>query len=321
MEEEKQLESQKDLVEITQNLNLQLKEKQEKIQELEELIDSLSTKFANSIFQFIDILSAIVSFQEKFYENSHSRFVSKYSVKLAKALKMSDEEVFNVQVAGLLHDIGKVGFKDNIMIKFVHELSEKERVYYNTHCELGRDILKKFPEFNLIAEIVYQHHENIDGSGFPQGLRDKQIHPEAQVIAIVNTFHNLVYKVRNESDPRTLAFVNQTTLPPSKVDIGGNRYLSAIKFLQEKSGIYFEKRFVEVFIQIMEEERLSLGQKIITRVPVNKLEPGMIIYQNYYTPSGLLVATSGDVIDEDSKRALIRLAEFGAIPPNILVLK
>ncbi len=100
MEEEKQLESQKDLVEITQNLNLQLKEKQEKIQELEELIDSLSTKFANSIFQFIDILSAIVSFQEKFYENSHSRFVSKYSVKLAKALKMSDEEVFNVQSCG-----------------------------------------------------------------------------------------------------------------------------------------------------------------------------------------------------------------------------
>ncbi|MGB9770969.1 MAG: HD-GYP domain-containing protein [Candidatus Kapaibacteriota bacterium] len=321
MEEEKDTNASDNLVEINQKLNLQLKEKQEKIQQLEEILDAVSTKFANSIFQFVDILAAIVSFQEKFYENSHSRFVSRYSVKLAKALRMGDDEILNVQIAGLLHDIGKVGFKDNIMIKFPHEMSEKERSYYNTHCELGKEILKKFQEFNLIADIIFQHHENIDGSGFPQGLKDKQIHPEAQIIAIVNTFHNLVYKVRKESDPRTMALVAQTTLPPSKVDIGGNRYLSAIKSLHERSGLHFNKKFVEVFINLMEEERASYGQKVVSRVPVTKLETGMVIYQNYYTRSGLLVASSGDVIDEDSRRALIRLAEFGAIPANILVLK
>lgn len=321
MEQKNSLTNEDELIEITQKMSLQLKEKQEKIQELEILLDSLTTKFANSIFQFIEILSSIVTFQEKFYESSHSRFVSKYSKLLAIELKLSEEEVLNCQIAGLLHDIGKVGFKDSILIKFQQELNEKERNYYITHCELGRDILKKFSEFNIIAEIVYQHHENIDGSGFPQGLRDKQIHPEAKIISIVNTFHNLVYKVRKETDPRTVALVTQTTLPPSKADFGGNRFLSAIKYLQDRAGIVFEKKFVDAFVKIMEEERKNLGQKIITRVPVQKLEPGMVIYQSYYTPSGLLIASSGDVIDENSKKALIRFAEYGVLPSNILVLK
>ncbi|MCX7908285.1 MAG: HD domain-containing protein [Ignavibacteria bacterium] len=321
MNQEEEIQKVDDLIELNKQLNFQLKEKLERIDELETLLDTISTKFANSIFQFVEILSAIVTFQEKFYESSHSRFVSKYSMLLAKELGLSEEAVLNCQIAGLLHDIGKVGFKDSILIKFPQELNEKERIYYNTHCELGRDILKKFSEFNIIADIVYQHHENLDGSGFPQGLRDKQIHPEAKIIAIVNTFHNLVYKVRKESDPRTMAYVTQTTLPPSKADIGGNRFLSAIKYLHERAGLHFEKKYVEVFVQLMEEERRLLGQKIISRVPVHKLEPGMVIYQNYYTPSGLLIASSGDVIDEDSKRALIRFAEYGVLPANILVLK
>lgn len=310
-----------DLKIINQQLDIQLKEKLEKIQELETLIDNISTKFAESIFQFVDVLSAIVTFQEKYYETSHSRFVSKYSTRLALELGLADEAVTNCQLAGLLHDIGKVGFKDSIMIKFPQEFNEKERIYYNTHCELGRDILKRFSEFSIISEIVYQHHEYLDGSGFPQGLRDKQIHPEAKIISIVNTFHNLVYKVRKEIDPRTISLVTQTTLPPSKADIGGTRFLSALKYLHERAGIHFEKRFVDAFIQIMEEDRKMMGQKVISRVPVHKLQTGMIIYQNYYTPSGLLIASSGDVIDEDSKRALIRFAEFGVLPSNILVLK
>jgi len=304
-----------------QSLNLQLKEKEERIEDLETILDTVSTRFANSIYQFVEILASIVAFQEKFYEGSHSRFVSTRSVKVAQALKMTDEEIWEIRIAGLLHDIGKVGFKDIILAKFPQEMNEKETLYYQTHCELGREILKKFSDFNIISEIVYQHHEYLDGSGFPQGLKGKQIHPGAQIIAIVNTFHNLVYKNRRENDPRTVSMTTQTTLPPSKVDIGGNRFLGAIGYLHQKAGVLFEKKFVETFIQIIEEERKALGQKIIVRIPVHKLEPGMIIYQNYYTSAGLLVAASGDVITEDSKRALIRLAEFGAIPPNILVMK
>ncbi len=308
---------QKDL----ESLNLQLKIKQERIEELESILDTISTRYASSIYQFIEILGSIVAFQEKYYEGSHSRFVSTRAVKVAQALKMTEEEIWEIKIAGLLHDIGKVGFKESILLKFPQEMNEKETMYYQTHCELGRDILKKFSEFNLVADIVYQHHEYLDGSGFPKGLQGKQIHPAAQIIAIVNTFHNMVYKNRKENDPRTSSLTTQTTLPPSKVDVGGNRFLSAISYLHQRAGVLFEKRFVEVFIQIMEEERKAVGQKIILRVPVHKLEPGMIIYQNYYTAAGLLVASSGEVINEDSKRALIRLADFGAIPANILVLK
>ncbi|MGQ9818507.1 MAG: HD-GYP domain-containing protein [Candidatus Kapaibacteriales bacterium] len=304
-----------------QQLSDTLEERQKRIDELDALVDNLSTKLASSIFEFTDLLGGIVGFLEKFYEGSHSRFVSKKSGELARYLKFKDEEIWQIEVAGLLHDIGKIGFKDAILAKFPQEMSERETIYYQAHCELGRDLLKKFSEFSIIAEIVYQHHEHIDGTGFPQHLKGKQIHPGAQIIAIVNNFHNLTYKIKKEKDPRMVNFVSQTSLPQSKVEIVSNRFLSALNYLHQRAGILFEKQFVNAFIEIMEKERKALGQKILTRVPVHRLEPEMVIFQNYYAPSGLLVAAKGEVITEDSRRALIRLAEFGAIPANILVLK
>lgn len=309
------------LKEELSNLSLQLKEQQEKIEELEFLIDNVSTRFASSIGQFVELLSSIVAFQEKFYENSHSRFVSSKAGAVARALAMSEEEVWQIETAGLLHDIGKIGFKDSVMAKFPLEMTEKEAMYYRSHCELGRDLLKKFNEFAIISEFVYQHHEFLDGSGFPCGLRGKQIHPGAQIIAICDTFHNLVYKVKKENDPRQASYVVQSNIPLNKAEIVSGRFLSAISQLHQRAGLHFEKKFVEIFIGIVEEERKARGEKVITRVPVLKLTPGMIIYQNYYSPSGLLIAASGDVITEESKKVLIRLAEFGTIPPNLVVLK
>lgn len=304
-----------------QQLNTTLEERQKRIDELDALVDNLSTKLATNIYEFVDLLAGIVAFQEKFYEGSHSHFVSIKSSEVARYLKFTDEEVWHIRVAGLLHDIGKIGFKDSILAKFPQEMNERETMYYQTHCELGRDLLKKFSEFSIVAELVYQHHEYIDGSGFPQHLKGKQIHPGAQIISIANTFHNLVYKIKKEVDPRMVAFASQTTLPQGKVEIASNRFLSALNYLHQRAGILFEKQFVNAFIEIMEKERKSLGQKILARVPVHRLEPDMVIFQNYYAPSGLLVAAKGDVITEESRRAIIRLAEFGVIPSNILVLK
>ncbi len=310
-----------DLGEELASLNLQLKEKQEKIEKLELILDDVSTRFANSIHQFVELLGSIVAFQEKFYENSHSRFVSSKAGAIARALKMSADEIWQIETAGLLHDIGMIGLKDSIMAKFPLEMTEKETTYYQYHCELGRDLLRKFDEFAIVSEIVYQHHEFLDGSGFPRGLKGKQIHPGAQIIAICNTFHNLVYKVKKENDPRASSFTIQSKLPPTTVEITSSRFLAAISQLHQRAGLHFEKKFVEVLIEIIEKERKARGEKVITRVPIQKLAAGMIIYQNYYSPSGLLVAASGDIITDDSKKALIRMAEFGTIPPNILVLK
>lgn len=310
-----------ELEEELANLNLQLKEQEEKIEELEFILDNVSTRFASSINQFVELLGSIVAFQEKFYENPHSRFVSSKAGAVARALSMSEEEVWQIETAGLLHDIGKIGLKDSVMAKFLPEMTEKETIYYRSHCELGRDLLKKFDEFAIVSEFVYQHHEFLDGSGFPQGLRGKQIHPGAQIVAICNTFHNLVYKVKKENDPRAVSFAVQTNIALNKAGTASSRFLSAISQLHQRAGVHFEKKFVEVFIEIIEEERKARGDKVVARVPVLKLAPGMIIYQNYYSPAGLLIAASGDVITEESKKILIRLAEFGTIPSNIIVLK
>jgi len=98
-------------------------------------------------------------------------------------------------------------------------------------------------------------------------------------------------------------------------------YVSTMNYLHQKKGILYEKRVVDVFTELIELERKNLGSKTIMRVPINMLEGGMVFARDYYTSYGLLIASSGESVNEDMKRALIRFAEADQIPMKVLVIK
>lgn len=326
MEENNQMELENEENEFTEPIenekDKEIAELEKKIIELQTIIDEISTEVAESFYQTIQILATILSSQEYFYDNSHSRFVSQKSAEVATRLGMNEDEVFQVSIGGLLHDIGKVGFKDTLRAKFTSEMKDSEYRQYIMHPEIGRQILKKHKGFQSIEEIVFQHHEKIDGSGFPMHLQGKEIHPGAAIVAVVNTYHNAFYKRQKEKiiTPNLTAPV-QITNPHSYLESTQGRFSSAMNYLHQKKGVLFDTKVVEVFTEIIERDRKLLGQKTLMRLPISKLEKGMIIAEDYYTSFGLLIASRGEEITEDVKNLLLKLAETGELPYKILVMK
>jgi putative nucleotidyltransferase with HDIG domain len=288
-----------------------------KVGELERLVNRLSTDLAENFFQTIQTLSTIINFTERFYEGSHSRFVSEKSSELARLLGLNNEQVFEIKMAGLLHDIGKVGFYDSNLFKYPHEMRPQEFKQYSLHPELGREILKSHNGFSKIADIVFQHHERLDGSGFPNNLKGNNIHPGALIIGVVDYYHNAVYKnKRDRADMEKERVINtQSYLSNTK-----DKHSSTLAYLQQKKGILFDKKVVDSFIAVVEMDRRKLGGKIVQRIPVNQIKTGMVFVESYYTSFGLLIAASGAEATADHVKALVRFAETGEIPHKVLVL-
>ncbi len=121
------------------------------------------------------------------YTEGHSERVANLSRKIAIRLNLEQEQIENLYQAALLHDIGKIGINDDILNK-EGPLTLEEYNHIKQHPLLGVDILKPISQFKHIIPIICAHHERNDGSGYPFGLKEKEIPLEAKIISVADTF-------------------------------------------------------------------------------------------------------------------------------------
>jgi len=116
----------------------------------------------------------------------HSRRVTLYSAKIARQLGATPQELKTVTMGAWLHDIGKLGIPDAILLK-PGALTEQEWAIMRSHAQVGFDLVKRIPFLSGAAEIVLTHHERCDGSGYPRGLKTAEIPIGARIFAVADT--------------------------------------------------------------------------------------------------------------------------------------
>ncbi len=123
---------------------------------------------------------------------NHIFRMAKYSLEIARELGLDNDHCDRIWRASPMHDIGKIGIPDNILLK-PGRLTPSEREIMETHTIIGRDILEgsKSPYLNLGAEIALSHHEWFDGSGYPYGLKGHEIPIDARIVAIADVLDAL----------------------------------------------------------------------------------------------------------------------------------
>lgn len=138
---------------------------------------------------YMDVVSAVrlLVDAKDIYTRGHSDRVSYYAVKLAQAMGKDEAYCERVRVAGLFHDIGKVGVPDEILSKN-SKLTDEEYEAIKQHSVKGYEILSAISLFKDIAPIVRSHHERVDGKGYPDGISGKDIPEEARMIAVADSF-------------------------------------------------------------------------------------------------------------------------------------
>jgi len=121
------------------------------------------------------------------YTAGHGHRTGILAREIALKLGYSEDHAENLELIGMVHDVGKITVPANILSKPT-KLEPIEFTLLKAHCHVGYEIFKDF-EFPLpIADIILQHHERLDGTGYPQGLTEHQILPESKILAVADVF-------------------------------------------------------------------------------------------------------------------------------------
>jgi HD-GYP domain-containing protein (c-di-GMP phosphodiesterase class II) len=145
------------------------------------LFEGISTKSKT-----IDlIMNTLYEKNEK--EKTHATNVSELCEKIAIALKLERDSVNQMKIAGLMHDIGRIGIDESILNK-AEKLTKEDRKEIERHSEVGYRILCSTNQFSEIAGYVLEHHERWDGEGYPKGMRGKEISIQGRILAIADSF-------------------------------------------------------------------------------------------------------------------------------------
>ena len=126
------------------------------------------------------------------YTKGHSTAVSRYAEALARAINLPEAEVERIKLGALLHDIGKIGIPENVLRKPTM-LSDDEWAIMKQHPSIGANkVLKPNKALHDLIPMVEYHHEHLDGTGYPYGLKGDQIPQSARIVAIADAFHALI---------------------------------------------------------------------------------------------------------------------------------
>jgi putative nucleotidyltransferase with HDIG domain len=184
----------------------------------------------------IQALATIAEMRDP-YTAGHQRRVTQFAIAIAEEMGLSEDQISGLRLASLVHDIGKTRVPVEILTNPL-KLSAAEWSIMKTHPLVGYDILKTIDFPQPIAMIVYQHHERLDGSGYPDGLSGDNIRLEAKILAVADVVEAM------------------SSFRPYRPAIGLDKALLEVT---EKKGILYDSKAVEACIQICSDENFKFA--------------------------------------------------------------
>jgi len=203
---------------------------QERRQELEKRTFQLASLQLGVLVTMLRTLSL-----RDLYTARHSAAVARYAYAMAGAAGCSEDELRIVHTAGLLHDIGKFAFPDSILLAD-RRLSDADYEIVRQHPVHGAELVRRIEGYEQIASVILAHHERVDGTGYPYGLRGEEIPALARMISVGD-----IYDVLCARD----TYRHHV----SSAD--------AIAELRRVAGTQLDARFVELFVEILQREGLG----------------------------------------------------------------
>ena len=262
--------------------------------ELNALNEKLKKNYENCLAAF----SSLVELRDRETEN-HSRNVAQLSVMVAGKLNISAEEIELIKVAALLHDIGKIGIPDNLLRWDAGGMTPNDLNEYRQHAIRGQAAIDSIEDLRPVGLLIRHHHENFDGSGFPDRLAKGAIPVGSRIIALADYSDRLF--VRNRSD---------------------NAIEMTLKMVKEELGKKFDPDLFPLMEKSFQETYEMLSSK--TGMTMMELQPkelreGMLIAGDVRSGTGLLLLGTGERLDFTNISALRRYYNIDPPKKGILV--
>lgn len=275
------------LMEVTKKQNAQLlqvgrlldaKVKQ-RTTELKEKTQELEDSFYNIIRSFSALTDTF--FPE---DSGHGRRVSALANEIARKAGVEGEELRNIEIASLLHDIGKIGTSKSLVSPFQEHMSPSEKAKYIKHSMEGFLILRFIPQLDKVSLYIKSHHENYDGSGFPEGLSEDEIPLGSRIIAVADAYDRIAGKPEKNENPVIQEYERATGRTSDHVEQSEMAHQAAIYYLKQNAFSLFDPNIIKILLEILKTQGFTFQEE--KKMQLEKLEPGMVLTRPLYTVKG-----------------------------------
>jgi len=272
---------------------------QKKNNDLEKLNEQLRSKFKKSI----EVFSNLIEMRDKSMSN-HAKNVAMLSRQIAVGLQLGPVETNNLLVAALLHDIGKIGVSDAVLMKDPRSWNDVDTMEYRSHPVRGQVAVDILDGFHDIGLTIRHHHENVDGTGFPDGLKKNAIPLGSRIIAVVDAFDRIASMTISSAE------ILQKTM----------------ETLEFSVDIRYDRQVLTCFRTIVEDRIRAMAKQGTvseeeTELQPTLLQPGMILSRDIRSGTGILVLARGNVLDQQFIKAIQRFYQIDAPRNGIYVRK
>lgn len=259
-------------------------------------LNSLKSKLQLYQKEVVNVLSSLLKLRDKTIFN-HSKNVALISEAIAKKLTLKESETQMINVAGLLHDIGKIGLPDIILLKKIDELSPDEMNQYIAHPVAGQMITAFTEDFYKIGELIRHHHEHFNGTGFPDKLKGEKIPLGSRIIAMVDGFERLAEGMSIEDSLKKIRAQLSKEFDPE---------------------LY---QFLEIAVNEVRASLFSSNDIIEAELPIKILTPGMLLSRDVIGGSGLVLLKKDSVLTIKNIELLEKAFEMDQVKGNVFVYK
>jgi response regulator RpfG family c-di-GMP phosphodiesterase len=280
-------------------------------EQLQEQVNNVSTELTNAhmfadmakeelLKQYnttIKVISNLINLKTPTPPSMNANVVT-HSVAMCKLIKMDKKVITEIRNAAQLFQLGKLAVNDDLVAMKINEMNEKQIRTYNKHSVKGADLLLPLNSLDYAANIIRHQNENIDGSGYPDGLKNKAIPLGSRILRIVIDYQQILNGL----------YFKDTYSPNDALDFMG-RY----------SGKKYDKALLNLYTKFIAQLTKTEGIQHDHLINIENLNAGMIVSRDLVTNDGLLLITKGSTLNATVIHRLEELQEQDLQQLNVFI--
>lgn len=275
------------------------KDLEERVAERTAEVEKLNSDLKSRLMGTIGLLTKISSLASP-SKGEHARRVMTLSVGIAREMELPGEMIAQIQVAALMHDLGKIGLRHQTAITADSSKKSEGRREYETHPSRGAEILKAVPQFELAAQMVATHHEHLNGTGFPNKLHVDEIPLGGRIVCVANAFDHLL----NDVEGSTVIDVD-----------------TAIEVLKKHTPAWYDEQVTNALIVLLNERDKHDLQTNMVEIALEELSNGMVLGTDLHASNGSLLMKEGTVLNQELVERLQFYLGKSPLHQTVLVLR
>lgn len=317
----------KELSELNKGLEEKVQERTKEIKKKNEELEGANIKLENSFMDTIRLLSSLIeSMKPKL--GRYMKHVAELAREIAEEYGLARKDLDQIEMAGMIHDIGLLGLPETVIEKDKNNMNEAQFKLYSQHPLIGSVCLDSVERLSEIGKIILHHHENYDGSGFPNGLKGDEIPVGSRIIAAVSDYCEIM-DIWPKDTTQVIARMRKyfgadaTNFIFTDTEEMLGKIADKIILLGAHS-----KYDIEVVTRLMKriEEARKIAEtkkkkeKKISLNELDILQEGMVMARNLRVKDGRILLGKGMAIKEASIDSIRKLAKRNILEDNIYVI-